>query len=106
MHHPPPEVTARPATADETPRSARALMKKAQERGWDLHTTYARGTDIAKKDQRVVDSIMVQLTKTPLRAVAVFHDGSYELGYAWSPIARVRPARRGYRDIVALLDVA
>lgn len=104
--HPAPEVTARPAADDEIGRSASALIAKATTGGWETRATYARGTDPGKKALPVVDSIMVRLSKGPMRAVAVFHDGSFTLGYAWVPAAPLLPRPRGYKQLVHLVGVA
>lgn len=46
LPHPPPQVTARIATDEETPKVAAATRKIAQLAGWQVATTYARGCPI------------------------------------------------------------
>lgn len=99
-----PEVLARPATEDELPRGAKQFIKKAEAAGWFFRATYARGTDPSKKAPTVVDSVMVKIAKHPFRAVAVWHDGSFEMGYAWAGV--LPPKARGYRQLTHLLEVS
>jgi len=67
----PPEVTNRPATAEETPKPAADLAKLAVECGWETVVTYARGT--TDSDQpKLVHSIAVRMQRGAQRAVAVW----------------------------------
>ena len=102
MLHPAPEVMARPATSAELPRGAASLVKKADAAGWEHRATYARGTDIGKKALPVVDSVMVKLSRPPLRAVAVWHDGAFFTGYAW--VEGLSPKAHGFRQIAVLVS--
>lgn len=96
MPHPEPVVRARPATPDETPRTAASLMKKATEFGWCTSATYAHGTsiDAQGRPSRLVESVVVRLLFRPAqaRAVAVWVDGKFSVAFiwaAWSELERV-----------------
>ena len=89
MSHPAPLVTARPAEADEIPRTARLLMTKATAAGWAASASYARGTALSGRAQnvgKVVDSVVVRLELKAggARAVAVWVDGKFDNAFRWA----------------------
>jgi hypothetical protein len=86
-----PEVWARPATADEIPRGARAVVKAAEAAGWAVTVTYARGTYVfAKKPAAVVDSVLLRMAHGDRRAAAHWLDGGFDDAYVWSPAHTLR----------------
>lgn len=82
----PPEVRARIAESREIPRSAAALAALALDVGWNVQTTYARGTlpGLRSKD-RVVDSIAVRALHPNGALVALWLDGKF-----WRGLSRSR----------------
>lgn len=88
--HPAPEVLARLATAEETPRAVASLHRTAIATGWRVWVTYARGTLTGamhkiRGGDRVIDSIAIRLRHPDGRgAVLVYHDGKAEYGYTWN----------------------
>jgi hypothetical protein len=80
--HPPPEVPQRPATPEEIPASAARLARDAQAHGWQVSSTYAKGTSIGAFGQptTLVEAIAVRLARGPLRAVGLWHDGAFSAG--------------------------
>lgn len=85
--HPAPEVTARPARADDPVPGAVADLAAAAERaGWDVLVTYARGTRMYADGSpgSVIDSVAVRMWRFPIeRAVAVYENGSADTGWHW-----------------------
>lgn len=67
----PPEVTAREATAEETPKPAADLARVATEHGWEAVITYARGTTDTDTP-KLIHSIAVRMTRGAQRAAAVW----------------------------------
>lgn len=86
---PAPEVVARLATVSEVPRGALVVQRAAQRAGWLVVPTYARGTALAARGKpgKVVDSLALRMRRPSdgLRAVAVWIDGGFCIGYAWRP---------------------
>ncbi len=101
---PEPEVRTRPATDEELPKNARALVRDARARGWTVAATYARGYvegatfvedpgapltptgRVARKKVpawKTVESVVVRMA-SPYgdHAIVAFEDGSASLGYA------------------------
>jgi len=80
-----PEQRSRPATAAETPSLAQLLVRRARAADWKVVTTYARGTwkvgDRGKP--KVIDSIVVRMSRGDDRAVAVWHDRRFASGVLW-----------------------
>lgn len=72
--HPAPEVTAREATDDQTPKVAATFRKSAQEAGWEVTTTYARGcpVDGHGKPGALCHSIALRMTRGAQYAVAIW----------------------------------
>lgn len=79
-----PEVWARPATAEETPRGAKALRKFAELHGWKADVRYARGTRDGRPP-RVVGTVSVRLRRDGVRAWAVWADGKFDAAQIWYP---------------------
>lgn len=67
----PPEVVAREATPEETPKPAATLAKQAREAGWVTVVTYARGTTDSDSP-KLVHSVAVRMCRGPQRAVTVW----------------------------------
>jgi len=119
IHHPAPEVPARPATEDEIPTGAKRLIKAARAADWDTRVTYARGTALPSaatrsvaRPAKVVACVMVTFRRVPPytvavgdaavpaveRAVATWIDGAFDTAYT-IPIRRV-----GARELRAIID--
>ena len=83
--HPKPEVPARPARPEEIPSAASKLAELAQQQGWYVEITYARGTSLTANGRpgRVVDSIAVRAVKNNRRLVATWVDGKRSGGWGW-----------------------
>jgi hypothetical protein len=77
VEHPAPEVTNRPATAEEIPRGARTVQTVAERHGWMVAVTYARGTKPGRS-ATVVDSIALRFRRGEVRAWAVWLDGKFD----------------------------
>lgn len=71
IEHAPPEVTAREATAEETPKVAIDMAKLAGEEGWEVTITYARGTTDSD-NPRLTHSVAVRMKRGPQAAAAVW----------------------------------
>lgn len=71
IEHALPEVTAREATAGETPKVAADLAKLAVEAGWEALVTYARGTTDSD-NPKLTHSIAVRMRRGAQAAAAVW----------------------------------
>lgn len=94
MTWPAPEVRARRAEPGEVPVGARRMRTLAEDAGWLVATTYARGTRPGRPP-RVVDSLALRMVTRPApgarrRAVAVWIDGRFACAFSW---AADRPLR-------------
>ncbi len=83
---PAPEVPCRPATEEEAPRGAKAILKVAAEHDWKMtRCTYAVGTLPVQGMQweigPVVPSLVCGWEKDDLRIVASWVDGSFSFAY-------------------------
>ncbi len=78
--HPAPEVPCRTATEEEIPRAAKTLRRQAEQAGWQVRATYARGTWPGPKP-RLIESLALRMVHPDgRRAVAVWHDGRWRFG--------------------------
>lgn len=103
MSHPEPLVRARPAAPTEMPRTAASLIKKAEALGWWTSSSYAHGTtfDAQGRPSRLVESVIVRLSLAAAgaRAVAVWLDGKFSVGFIWAQWSDLRMV--GARDVSA-----
>jgi hypothetical protein len=86
MNHPPPIVPLREATDAELPRTARALLKAAEDAGWRTRATYAQGYSLDNHGGTgpLIESVATRLRKPPLAAVAVWHGSKFSTAYVWT----------------------
>lgn len=98
---PPPEVKGRPATTEETPRNARALVAVARARGWTVTVAYARGTvpDRYWQPGPVVDSVALVARREGEVLAATWEDGRFRSAWLWPG-----PWPLGYRAIKGTLE--
>lgn len=99
-----PEVGARPAVDGEVPRGALSVRRTAQGAGWVVVATYARGwlSHVSTgAPLRVVDSLALRMRHPDgRRAVAVWHDGRFDLAYRILPtLAKLG----GVKDLMSFL---
>lgn len=89
VEYPAPEVGARLAGAQEVPRGALSVKLAAERAGWVVVCTYARGWlshATSGAPLRVVDSLALRMRHPDgRRAVAVWHDGRFDLAYRILP---------------------
>lgn len=99
MNHPAPAVACREAALEETPRSAKVLVRYAEATDWRHRVTYAKGTtfDAQGQPSRLVESVVVRLRRAPLAAVASWHDGKFAGAWVWSLFTNPRSV--GSRDL-------
>lgn len=71
VEHPAPEVMAREAAPDEIPKTVATMAKLAQEAGWEVSVTYARGTTYSTQP-KLVHSVAVRMFRNGQRAVAAW----------------------------------
>lgn len=77
--HPEPEVPCRDANEDEIPNAAKRMRKLAEANGWEIRSTYARGTRTGNRP-KVVDSLALRMHANYNRAIAIWIDGKWSLG--------------------------
>lgn len=78
---PAPVVGQRPAEMSEIPKTARALAVLGYKHGWEVSTTYARGTNrVGKGKDKVVDSIAVRMRRPGIALTALWLDGRFDTG--------------------------
>lgn len=105
--HPAPEVRSRLATGAETPRTVRSLVKSGNEFGWTCQVTYARGTttDQHGAPTRVVDSVVLRMTRDSASAVGCWEDGGFRVAWVSDPTSvsedGLSMTRVGARDLAS-----
>jgi hypothetical protein len=85
--YPAPEVTSRDGVAGPVKSAVASLVTLAGTLGWSVDVTYARGCFPHATTGRpgpVRDSLAVRMARGPLRAVAVYAEGST---WSWSTLA-------------------
>jgi len=120
VSHPAPEVTARPAAAEEIPTGAKRVMKAALAAGWEVNPTYARGHAMGSRGETkgLTHSLALRmcLPGTRYRAAAVWTAAatseapalkwSADSAFAWLAanlfMAREIPLTAGRKDPDAL----
>lgn len=79
------QVACRDAQPDEIPRGARTVAAAAEQAGWRVRCTYARGVyTFARKPAAVVDSVAVRMRQDRRAAVAIWLDGRFDTAFTWS----------------------
>lgn len=80
--HPAPEIPARLASDNEISRGPKNIKTRAENNGWTVTVTFARGTQLGRTP-RVVNSIVLRMERGNEYAVAVWHDGKFNCAYVW-----------------------
>lgn len=92
------------AREEELPRSARSMRARAEDAGWTVEATYARGhrpDGRARSAGRVVGSLALRMRHPDgVRAVAIWWDGAWESGFTLMT-SGLRCA--GFREVLAVL---